>query len=87
MVGMAAILAVPVLVVLLIAVALWMNQLGVSLVASYFLSALLGAVVSAIIGLIGASRLSAVTLRPDETLHQLRRDVAAVRNSYNEKLS
>lgn len=76
----AAVLAIPVLVVLLIGVALWFSQVGLTPVAAHFLAALAGAIVSIIIALLGKKLLSPKNLKPDTTLHQLRRDVAAVRD-------
>jgi hypothetical protein len=76
----AAVLAIPVLVVLLIAVALWFSQLGFSPVAAHFLAAFAGAIVSIIAAILGKKLLSPKNLTPDTTLHQLRRDVAAAKD-------
>jgi hypothetical protein len=75
---MAAVLAIPVLVVLLIGVAIWFSELGLSPVAAHFLAALAGAIVSIIAAVVGKKLLSPKNLKPVTTLHQLRRDAAAV---------
>jgi hypothetical protein len=78
-VAAAGILMIPVLVMLLIALALWFNQLGMSPVTSYLLAAVIGAAVSLVLGLIGLSRLRPKKLTPTVTIQQVERDVAAAK--------
>jgi Putative Actinobacterial Holin-X, holin superfamily III len=71
----AAILCIPVLVVLLIALAIWLTQLGLSPVLAHLASALIGAVVSGVLAGIGLSYFKSENLKPKVTLQQVRRDV------------
>jgi hypothetical protein len=78
-VAAAGILMIPVLVILLIALALWLTQMGMSPVTSYLLAAVIGAAVSLVLGLIGLSRLRPKKLTPTVTIQQVERDVAAAK--------
>ena len=78
-VGIAAILAIPVFVVLLLALALWLNQMGLSPVVSHLIAAAAGAVVSIVLGLFGMSYLKPDNLKPKVTIQQVERDVAAAK--------
>jgi hypothetical protein len=71
----AAILSIPVLVVLLIALALWLTQLGLSLVVAHLVAAACGAVISAILAMVGMSHLKPANLKPQVTMRQVERDV------------
>lgn len=75
----AAILCIPVLVVLLIALAIWLTQFGLSPVLAHVVSALLGAVVSGVLAAMGLSYLKAENLKPKVTLQQVRRDVTTAK--------
>jgi hypothetical protein len=75
----AAILGIPVLVVLLIALALWLNQLGLSPAVAHLAAAACGAVVSAILAMVGMSRLKPENLKPKVTMQQVERDVATAK--------
>lgn len=74
-----AILAIPALVVLLIALALWLTQLGLSPVVSHLLAAAFGAAISAILALVGMSYLKLENLKPKVTIQQVKRDVATAK--------
>jgi len=74
-----AILAIPVMVVLLIALALWLTQLGLSPVVSHLLAAAFGAVISVILALVGMSYLKTENLKPKVTIQQVKRDVATAK--------
>ena len=78
-IGAGAILIIPVLVMLLTAMALWFNQLGFSSVASYLLAAFAGGVISVALAMIGMSYLKLGNLIPKVTVQQVGRDVAAVK--------
>jgi len=75
----AAILCIPVLVVLLIALAIWLTQLGLSPVLAHVASALFGAVISGVLAVMGLSYLKAENLKPKVTLQQVRRDVTTAK--------
>ena len=75
----AAILIIPVLVVLLITLALWLTQMGLSPVASHLLAAVAGAVISGVLAAVGLRHLKAEKLTPKVTLRQIEKDVAAVK--------
>jgi uncharacterized membrane protein YgcG len=75
----AAILCIPVLVVLLIALAIWLTQLGLSPVLAHLASALIGAVMSGVLAGIGLSYFKSENLKPKVTLQQVRRDVTTAK--------
>lgn len=66
-------------VVLLLALAAWFGQLGVSAPLARLLAALVGIALAVALGLAGKSRLSAENLKPKRTLDQLEQDAAAVK--------
>jgi Putative Actinobacterial Holin-X, holin superfamily III len=78
-VSAAAILMIPVLVVLLITLALWLNQMGMSPITSHLIAAAVGGVASLVLGVIGKNHLKQEKLTPTVTLNQIRRDVAAAK--------
>ena len=78
-VGAAAILCIPVLVLLLMALAQWLIQMGFSPVASHLMAAAVGALVSVVLGLVGLNRLKPENLTPTVTMRQVKRDVAAAK--------
>jgi hypothetical protein len=71
----AAVLAIPVLVVLLIALALWLTQVGLFPVTAYLVSAACGATGSAILAMVGKTYLNPENLKPKVTLQQVNRDL------------
>ena len=75
----AAILCIPVLVVLLIALALWLTQLGLSPVVAHLAAAACGAVISAALAMVGMSYLKPENLKPKVTMQQVERDVATAK--------
>jgi Putative Actinobacterial Holin-X, holin superfamily III len=78
-VAAAGVLMIPVLVVLLITLALWLNQMGMSPVVSHLIAAAVGAAVSLILGLVGLNHLKPEKLTPTVTIQQVERDVAAAK--------
>ena len=78
-VAAAGILMIPVLVVLLITLALWLNQMGMSLITAHLVAAAVGAVISLALGFVGLNRLKLEELTPNVTAQQVGRDVAAVK--------
>lgn len=75
----AAIFCVPVLVVLLIALALWLTQLGLAPVVAHLAAAACGAGISIVLALIGMSHLKPENLKPKVTMQQVERDVATAK--------
>jgi hypothetical protein len=75
----AAILSIPVLVVLLIALALWLTQLGLSPVLAYLAAAASGAVISAILAIVGMNHLKPDNLKPKVTMQQVERDISTAK--------
>lgn len=75
----AAILCVPVLVVLLLALALWLIELGLSPPLAHLAAAGCGAVVCAILAVMGAQYLKPDNLKPKVTIQQVERDVATAK--------
>ena len=75
----AAILSIPALVLLLIALALWLTQLGLSPVLAHLAAAACGAVISAVLAMVGMSHLKPENLKPKVTMQQVERDVATVK--------
>ena len=71
----AAILCIPVLVVLLIALAIGLTQVGLSPALAHLASAACGAVVSVILAMVGMSYLKPENLKPKVTMRQVERDV------------
>jgi VIT1/CCC1 family predicted Fe2+/Mn2+ transporter len=75
----AAILCIPVLVVLLIALALWLTQLGLSPVVAHLAAAASGAAISIVLALVGMSYLKPENLKPKVTIQQVQRDVTTAK--------
>ena len=75
----AALLCVPVLVLLLLALALWLIELGLAPAVAHLAAAAGGALVCAILALIGARYLDSDNLKPKVTIQQVERDVAAAK--------
>jgi hypothetical protein len=75
----AGVLAIPVLVVALIALALWLTQFGLSPVVAHLAAAGLGAVISLLLAMVGLSRLKPENLKPKVTIRQVERDVATAK--------
>ena len=75
----AATLMIPAIVVLLIAFAIWLSDMGISPVVSHLIAGVLGAVLSVVLGMIGLNRLRLEKLAPTVTIEQVGRDVAAAK--------
>jgi hypothetical protein len=78
--AIAAVLMIPALVLLLLTLALWLTQMGVSPVLSHLSAALFGGLISVILAVTGLNRLKAKNLRPTRTIHQIDQDMAVARN-------
>jgi hypothetical protein len=79
MIAGGAMLLVPALVLILMALAAFLNELGLALSLSYLISAAVGFVIAGILAAIGKSRLSAEHLMPKHTVREFKRDVSAAR--------
>lgn len=77
MIGAGAVILMPALVILLIALALWLTSLGLSEPAAYLVTGIGAVIISGILLGIGISRLSADALKPAVTIEQIRRDKLA----------
>jgi hypothetical protein len=75
----AAMLSVPVLVLALIALALWLGQMGVNPAVAHLVAAAVGLAVSVTLALVGKSYFTPANLTPKVTLRQVEKDVAAVK--------
>ena len=75
----AAILIIPVIVMLLMTLALCLESHGFSPVSSHLLAALLGGVISVAMALVGKSYLKPENLKPTVTAQQIQRDIAAAK--------
>jgi uncharacterized membrane protein YgcG len=78
-VAAAGVLMIPVLVLLLIALALWLIQMGYAPVTAHLIAAAVGAGVSLVLGVVGMNRLKPERLTPTVTLGQVERDVAVAK--------
>ena len=75
----AAVLCVPVLVVLLLALALLLIELGLSPPTAHLAAAGCGGLICAVLALIGARYLKPDNLKPKVTIRQVERDVATAK--------
>jgi uncharacterized membrane protein YraQ (UPF0718 family) len=75
----AAVLVIPALTMLLFALASALVHGGWSEPVAYLIAAVAAAVVAGILAMVGMQRLKPENLRPEETIHQLERDKAAVK--------
>lgn len=77
----ATIFLVPVVTLLFIALALWLREAsGMSLPLSFVAAAAIGALIGLILAFVGRKQLRPENLRPDVTLDQIRRDIAAAKD-------
>lgn len=78
--GAAAVLFIPVLVVLLIALALWLTSaFGLSPVTAHLAAGGVGAVIGIALALVGLNHLKAEKLKPKVTIRQVERDIAVAK--------
>jgi uncharacterized membrane protein YqjE len=76
-----AVFLIPVITLLLMALAYWLTEAtGASLPLSLLISALLGAVIGAICAFAGLKYLRPSNLRPTATLEQIKRDIAVAKD-------
>jgi hypothetical protein len=77
--GAAALFAIPVLVLLLISLALFLQTIGLSPPVAHLGSAGCGAIVCAVLAMIGLSYFKGDQLKPKVTIQQVERDVATAK--------
>jgi|SRR4051812_10258295 len=75
----AALFLIPTLVILLMALAAWIEELGMRSSVAHLIAGVVGLVIVGILAAIGMNRLKATSLVPQRTLDQLQRDVAAAK--------
>jgi uncharacterized protein YacL len=75
----AGIALIPALVLLLIALAAWIEELGTRSSIAHLIAGAVGLVIGGILAGIGLNRLKASPLVPKRTFNQLQRDVAAAK--------
>lgn len=79
MIGVAAVVALPSMFILLMALAAFLAELGLSVSLSYLITAVIGFIVAGILAKVGMNRLKADLLMPNRTINQLQRDAATVK--------
>ncbi|MBA2589008.1 MAG: phage holin family protein [Alphaproteobacteria bacterium] len=76
----AGVLMIPAVAMVLLALATWLSQMGISEPLSYLISAVVGGALSAAFLVTGLGRLNPKRLKLKNTMQQLSQDVAAARN-------
>ena len=75
-------LLIPAMVLLLMALAAWLSELGLSNSLANLIAGILGLVISGVVGFVGKSRLTPENLKPRRTISELERDIAAVKDTH-----
>jgi len=75
----AALLTIPAMVLLLMALAAFLVEIGMGVVAADLSAGAFGLLISALVGVIGFSKLKPETLFPARTVNQLQRDFTAIK--------
>lgn len=76
----AGVFMIPAVVMLLMALALWLSQMGIAASLSYVISAAVGGALSVAFLFTGLDRLNPKKLKLKSTMQQINQDVAAARN-------
>lgn len=79
MLGVAAVVALPSLFILLMALAAFLAEMGLPASLSYLVTAVIGFIAAGILAKVGMNRLKADLLVPNRTINQLQRDAATVK--------
>ena len=79
MLGVAAFVALPALVILMMALAAFLHELGLAWSLSYLITAVVGFVDCRRLAMLGMDRLKAEALLPNRTINQLHRDAATMK--------
>jgi uncharacterized membrane protein YqjE len=77
--AVAALFTMPAIVLLLMALAAWLQELGLTEPVSDLIAGVVGLVIAGLLGAIGIGHLKANSLVPERTLHQLRMDAAVAK--------
>ena len=75
----AALLVIPSLVLVLLALAAWLSELGLSDPLANLIAGAVGLLMSGVLAYVGKNRLNPENLKPTRTINELQRDVAAVK--------
>lgn len=78
--AVAGVLMIPAVVMVLLALAAWLSQMGIAAPLSYLISAVVGGALSAAFLVTGLGRLNPKRLKLKNTVQQLSQDIAAARN-------
>jgi uncharacterized membrane protein YqjE len=79
MLAVAALFTMPAVVLLLLALAAWLQDLGLSDPVADLVAGVVGLVIAGVLGAVGINQLKANSLLPERTLYQLRQDAAAAK--------
>ena len=78
--AVAGVFMIPAVVMVLLALAAWLSQVGISTSLSYLISAVIGFALSAVFLVTGIGRLKPKRFKLKNTMRQINQDVAAARN-------
>jgi Putative Actinobacterial Holin-X, holin superfamily III len=78
----AAVLTIPGIVLLLMALSAFLVEIGMGVVAADLGAGAFGLLISALVGLIGFSKFKHEALFPDRTVNQLQRDSTAIKEHF-----
>ena len=76
-----AVLLIPTLVLLLMALAAWLVELGLNASVANLIAGVVGLVISGGLAFIGKNKLNPDHLKPERTISEIARDIAAVKDS------
>ena len=79
MLGIAAVVAMPALVILMLALATYLHEQGLAWSLACLVTAVAGFVIAGIFAALGMNRLRAEALLPNRTINQLHRNVTAMK--------
>lgn len=85
MLAFASIFGIASLVILMMALAVFLVEIGVAPALSYLISAVVGFVISGLFVMAGLNALRANSLLPDRTINQLHRDVRVMKEQVRSK--
>jgi hypothetical protein len=75
-----ALLLIPAMVLLLMALASWLSELGLSSSVSNLIAGVVGLLLSGGLVYVGKTKLSPDSLKPARTMTEIKRDIAAVKD-------
>jgi len=76
-----ALLLIPAIVLLLMALAAWLVELGLSSPVAYLMAGVIGLLISGALAYVGKTKLSLDRLKPKHTMREIERDVGAVKDT------